>query len=225
MCGRFSLAVSKKKLQAELNTIEVPDELTLEFNIAPTHNSWIITNEQTGILTNAIWGLIPHWAHMNQFKGNLINARCETLFEKLSFKIPILQKRCIVLADSFYEWKKVGQQKLPYRILRKDEAVLCLAGVWDINKQGGNNTLSFSIITTPPNQEMATIHNRMPLILETEEAKEKWLTNIQTEEIKRMLLPANDGLLKMYPVSPKLNKVSAQGANLHQEIPEQGSLF
>ena len=127
MCGRFSLVLSKEKIEESLS-IKMSQDIQPSFNIAPTQLSYVITNENPNRLQLLHWGLLPHWSNDGKLSGKLINARTESISSKPSFRMPIRQKRCLVLADSFYEWKYYGQKKVPYRItMRNDDLmVICL---------------------------------------------------------------------------------------------------
>lgn len=225
MCGRFSLAASKEKIQAELPFVETGNNLRISYNIAPTQHAYIVTNENPGRLQYVTWGLIPYWSKDGKNSGKLINARSEGIESKPSFRIPIRQRRCLVVADSFYEWRREGTKKIPYRIFLENGNLLIAAGVWDIWYKGDYAIKSFSIITTLPNQEMQSIHSRMPVILTNKYDYEKWLNSPNLEESLAMLKTPEDGILKYYRVSEKVNSVKNDSPDLHHEIPEPLSLF
>lgn len=131
----------------------------------------------------------------------------------------------MVLADSFYEWRKVGGKKIPYRIMLKNGELLIMAGIWDVWYDDQYAVKSFSIITTPPNQDVQTIHDRMPVILPHRRDQEKWLQDQSLEEILAMLKTPEDGILEMYRVSEKVNSVKNNAPDLHQRISEPPTLF
>ena len=118
MCGRFSLVTSPEKLKQQFGDIETGHNLKLSFNVAPTQHSYVITNEHPSRLDYCRWGLVPHWAKDSKNAAKLINARMEGIASKPSFRVPIRKRRCIVVADSFYEWRQEGKQKVPFRIYR-----------------------------------------------------------------------------------------------------------
>lgn len=227
MCGRYSFAPKHKQRQELEQSLNLPAELELRFNIAPTQQAWVVANDRPGELQSMEWGLVPFWSADGKNSGKLINARSEGIEEKPSFREPIHSRRCLVPADSFYEWRKQpGGRKIPYRILFPDESIMYFAGIWDEWKQGGQLKRSFSILTTTPNQEMADLHDRMPVIL-TEAAERKlWLSNdAPLDAILALLHPPHDGVLRKYPVSEKLNKPVFDGPELHQPAPEELRLF
>ena len=132
MCGRYSFAASKEKTQKQLG-IKVQGILQPNYNIAPTTMAYVIASDKPTEIQRMVWGLIPYWSgDIAVGGGNLINARAEGISAKSSFRMPIRQRRCLVLADSFYEWSVYGKQKLPHRIMLKDAAIMPLAGIWDI---------------------------------------------------------------------------------------------
>ena len=151
----------------------------------------------------------------------MINARIETLFEKSSFKQAIAQRRCLVPADGFYEWKKVkgkgGKiEKQPYLIKTTDREIFSMAGLWDRWKDPdtGQMIFSFSVITQPPNKLMEDIHDRMPAIL-TQDQEELWLANdVSPQELVDMILPYNDANMEAFPVSKKVGNVKNNSADL-----------
>lgn len=225
MCGRFSLAISKEKIQEALPFVEMGTNLRASYNIAPTQHAYVVTNEQPERLQYYTWGLIPYWSNDGKNNGKLINARSEGIESKPSFRIPIRQKRCLVLADSFYEWRREGTKKIPYRIFLKEHPLMLLAGIWDVWYNGDYAVKSFSILTTTPNKEMQTVHTRMPIILTTDELQNQWLEETNLGEVLSMLKTPEDDILKMYRVSEKVNSVKNDIPELHLEVPEPPTLF
>ncbi len=225
MCGRFSLATSKEKLQQQLPFVEIADTVRVSYNIAPTQHAYVVANDQPERLQYITWGLVPHWSEDGKNSGRLINARSEGIETKPSFRIPIRKRRCLVPADSFYEWRKEAGKKIPYRIFLKNNELLLLAGIWDVWYKGDYGLKTFSIITTEPNQEMETIHNRMPLILTSKEQQKRWLEATDLDEVLDLLQTPPDGSLNMYRVSEQVNSVQNNTAELHFEVPEQPKLW
>lgn len=224
MCGRYSLAASLEKFQQEL-PLEVDVAPTPSYNIAPTQRSWVIPNDQPGQLQQMFWGLVPHWSRDGRNQGRLINARREGIAGKPSFRMPVRQHRCLVPADSFYEWRREGKQKIPYRIMLKSERLMLMAGVFDIWTDGKQEIRSYSIITTDANQEVARLHERMPVLLLTQEQQRRWLDHLPLEEVLAMLQTPPNNSLKYYRVSTLVNSPANNSAELHQEVPENLTLF
>ena len=155
------------------------------------------------------WGLVPHWVKDEEQAGKLrfrtLNARSETIFEKPSFRGPIMSNRCLVLVDGFFEYKDVNGKKFPYLIRLKSEKAYALAGIWDT----WNDRRTFSIVTTEANPLMAEIHNtkkRMPVIL-PRKLERVWLDpGIDENRLKELMVPYDDSYMRAHPVSRDLTK-------------------
>jgi len=221
MCGRFSFSTSKEKLKKQFGDIDVDDNLRTNYNVAPTQKSYVITNKQPDHLSLFTWGLLPYWSRDGKVTGRLINARSEGIAAKPSFRVPIRRRRCWVLADSFYEWIRQGNEKIPYRILPKSDELLVMAGIWDVWKQDDEVVRSFSILTTPPNREMSHLHNRMPLVLNSREIQEQYLFSEDLDEVLGLLQPPPDGVLEYYRVSQKVNSYRNNSPDLHEPVNEE----
>ena len=153
------------------------------------------------------WGLIPFWAKDPSIGHKMINARAETVDEKPSFEHSLQRERCLVIADGFYEWKKEGSTKQPYRITLKNKELFGFAGLWDTwNSTTGDIIDSCSIITTTPNDLMASIHDRMPVIL-SQDSERVWLdqTIVDSCFLKSLLVPYPANLMMAYEVSTLVN--------------------
>lgn len=220
MCGRYTLTVSLEELllHYSLNPERVPFHEP-RFNISPSQMVMsIIHDGQANRMGELSWGFIPSWA--KEPKNRTINARAETLLEKPAFKIPFLRKRCIIPADSFYEWKTTGTGKQPMRIMLKSEGIFSLAGIYDTwTSPDGHKISSVAIITTEPNEVVAGIHNRMPLILNPED-EAVWLNrSIQKPGVLTPLLrPFSAENMKAYPVSPKVGSVRNDSPECIEEL-------
>ena len=185
----------------------------------------MVTNDQPERLQHIVWGLVPQWSNYGKNNGRLINARREGIEGKPSFRVPIRKRRCLVPADSFYEWRRENNRKIPYRIFQKNGDLLMFAGVWDVWYDGDYGLKTFSIITTPPNFEMASLHSRMPVILQTREEQETWLQTDDLSEVLALLRTPPDGTLDMYRVSELVNSVGNDTPELHITVPEPPTLF
>lgn len=221
MCGRYSQTLTPQQIDEAFGPVTVPDEASLEpnYNVAPTQLSPVITNREPGQVQLYEWGLVPFWSKDGKNNARMINARSETILEKASFRKPVRERRCLVLGDSFYEWRRDGKLKLPFRIRRPGQLGLCFAGIWEYWKDRENpehERLTFSIITTAPNAEMEAVHNRMPVILPTAQAREAWLGELRDQDITELLATPPDGLLELYPVSTQVNSVRNNGPELHE---------
>ncbi|MBC7775020.1 MAG: SOS response-associated peptidase, partial [Phycisphaerae bacterium] len=166
------------------------------------------------------WGLVPFWSKDGKNTGKLINARAEGITERPMFREPIKSRRCLVPADSFYEWHKTDEGKEPYRITMKNGEMIYMAGIWEKWRHEGTIKRTFSIITTAPNSEMSTLHDRMPVILDTAEAQQLWLSDLPLSDILSLLHAPADGTLSMYRISTKVNKPGNNGEDLHDPVPD-----
>lgn len=176
MCGRFTLTVDPADLQAAFPEFSFP-ETRPRFNLAPTQPVLALPNLGQPRADYFTWGLIPGWAKDPTIGSRLINARAETLGEKPAFRGAYKYKRCLILADGFYEWQATpgAKTKTPYFIGLKTGQPFAFAGLWDEwHAPDGSLIKSCTIITTEPNALMAPIHNRMPVILPPETYAE-WL--------------------------------------------------
>jgi putative SOS response-associated peptidase YedK len=199
MCGRFSLTTTEATLNERFRLAGAPEPYVSRYNCAPTQNLAVIVNEEIRRLRYFRWGLIPHWAKDAKIGAKLINARAETIDEKPSFKNAFKQRRCLVPADGFYEWK-TENGKQPFRILLKNKEVFAMAGLWESWKSPeGSVVHSFTIITTAANELMKAVHERMPVILNTED-EEGWLKSSDSNKIS-LLKPFSAAKMEMYPVS------------------------
>ncbi len=232
MCGRATLTKTPKEMEQrlqltfELAIADLVNQVLPTYNIAPTHLHPVVTQQEERQLQLFKWGLIPSWTKSAAIGSRLINARIETITEKPAFRA-IHKKRCLVPLDGFYEWKKVGKTKTPYRIVLKDQSIFCAAGIWEQWKDAtGKTVFSFTILTQPPNPLLATIHNRMPAILLPEQ-EALWLDHtLPTKEVLALIQPYPEDLMEAYPVSPRVGKVANNDASLIEKyIPTQGTLF
>ena len=229
MCGRFVSSTPPDEL-AQYFDAEPPAEAALEasWNVAPTNDIYVVL-EDGGVRRVAPhhWGLVPIWAKSPAMGNKMINARAETLADKNAYKHAFKRRRCIVPVDGFYEWRKVPGQKVkqPYFITRTDGEPLAFAGLWEEwkgpDRSGDQHLRSATIITTSPNEVMATIHDRMPAIL-APSAWSEWLAedNSDLETLGRLLVPAPSELLTLTPVSTEVNNVRNKGSHLIDPVPE-----
>lgn len=207
--------------------LDLPEVIHMRFNIAPTQQAYVISGDQPRTLQRMEWGLVPFWSKDGLNQGKLINARSEGIETKPSFREPIHSRRCVVPADSFYEWRRSpGGRKIPYRILLPADRLMFMAGIWDEWRSGKTVKHSFSIITTQPNREMSELHNRMPVLLQDPADVERWLRpELPFDDVLNMMHPPADGTLRMYRVSERLNSAAVEGPELQQEEPEELRLF
>ena len=224
MCGRYTLARSQQELSERFGVRQLFVDLTPRYNIAPTQKVPIVlTQDEERAIQIFQWGLIPSWVKDLRAAKPLINARVETLAEKASFKKSLVSRRCIVPADGFYEWRKMGTQKQPMFIHGKENQILGFAGIWDEWKNDEGVPLrTFSIITTDANKTMAPIHDRMPVIL-APDAEALWLDPLNKDPASLICLlgPSPDDLIEMHEVSPKVNSVKVDSEDCTEPVSQQ----
>lgn len=213
MCGRFSLFVPPSVLEERFDA-EAAEPLVPRYNVAPGDDVAAIRNADPGSIDSLEWGLLPSWVDDPDDFHRPINARAETLGEKPSFRDAFDERRCLVPADGFYEWKGGRGAKQPYRIARRDGEPFAFAGLWETwgaNGDGtggggtdGSSRRTVTIVTTDANETVGAIHDRMPVILEPAE-KQRWLSASDPDDLRSLLDPYPDDGLEAYPVSKAVN--------------------
>lgn len=207
MCGRYTLATDLSVLAERFGFLASHVEYLPRYNIAPTQNVLAVMNDEARAARLLRWGLVPSWAKEVGGERQMINARAETLSQKPSFRRSLALRRCLVLADGFYEWKKEGKRKIPMRVVLRSGEPFAFAGLWDVWREGSPEEIrSCVIITTEPNPLVSKIHNRMPVIL-ARRAEEIWLDPSVTDpsRLSALLLPYPSEELRAYRVSPRVN--------------------
>ena len=204
MCGRYTLTTDLKQVAKRFDAAadEIPS-VAPRYNIAPTQNVIAVSDDGKRTIKQMRWGLIPSWAKDSAIGNRMINARAETLAEKPAFRSALKKRRCIIPADGFFEWKKLGKLKQPFRIVLKNREPFGFAGLWEHWKSpDGEEILSCTIITTEANELLKAVHERMPVILDRE-AEAVWLDPKVQEPVNFCLAEAipfrQDGVLFLYP--------------------------
>jgi len=222
MCGRYTLSKLEQILRQFPEITSLPPEMAARFNIAPTQPIAAITNEHPDRLEHLYWGLVPSWAKDVSIGNKMINARAETLAEKPSYRTALKRRRCLIPADGFYEWQKNpdGKTKTPMYIRMKSGAPFAFAGLWEVwHSPDGSELPSGTIITTRPNALMASIHDRMPVILPCD-AYQKWLDPEErpAETFTGLLNPYPVEEMEAYPVSRQVNSPRNEGSRLIEPV-------
>lgn len=216
MCGRFAF-YSPTEATAALFGVAAAPAVEPRFNIAPSQYIAAIresdsADKPTRELAMFRWGLVPFWAKDPAIGNRMINARAETVAEKPSFRAAYRQRRCLVLADGFYEWKKEGEGKTPYFISLQSGEPFAFAGLWETwrGKEAEETVQSATIITTAANDFMATVHHRMPVVLQADTA-ERWLAGD-----KQLIadVAANSPAFRAWPVAKRVNNARNEGDDL-----------
>ena len=226
MCGRFQLKLGEEWLD-DLG-LEMPD-LAPRYNVAPTQEVLAVREEQ-GRREAALlkWGLVPHWADDPEVGGRLINARAESVATRPAFRDPFLQRRCLVPAQGFYEWKKFGRAREPWLIRLRGGATFAFAGVWDRWSRGEGSAIeSCALITTSANPLVAPIHGRMPVLIDRA-AYDVWLDPRAAEDdLRALLAPFPAERMETFPVSPRVNSTAVDDADLTRPVapePDPGQM-
>ena len=212
MCGRFTLRTPTQTMASLFDGLRFPD-LTPRYNICPTQNVIGIRQNENGKneVAELRWGLVPFWADDLKIGARMNNARSETAATKPSFRNAFKRRRCLLLADGFYEWKKEADRKQPYYISRRDDQPFFMAGLWeswtDKSTENSKPVETCAILTTEANAMMEPIHDRMPVILDPE-AIEFWLNKNSSdrEKLEALLVPYVPDELRSFRVDPMVNR-------------------
>ncbi len=222
MCGRFTQERPTSDLAEIFAAEDLADAPGGRFNVAPTDEAAVVVQRDERRAIKAYrWGLIPHWADSAKIGNRMFNARAETLTTSPAFRDAFRRRRCLVPVDSFFEWRREGTVRQPFRIVRTDARPLALAGLWSGWRDPETDEVrrTFTIVTTTPNDLMRPIHNRMPVVL-AEEAWDRWLDPALPDlgELQGLLMPAPDDDLEAYPVSRAVNNVRNNGPGLIERL-------
>ena len=234
MCNRYRLTHSKQYLAERFQAADNEIEVRPRYNVAPTQPVLTVRKERGKKIrhfTTMRWGLIPSWAKDMSIATRTLNARSETVTTTPAFRESILTKRCLIPADGFYEWRKMGSVKQPYCFEVGEGEVFAFAGLWDQwTGPDGEIIESCTVLTTKPNSLIEDLHNRMPVIVSSEKY-DLWLDPDVTdfEAIRDILKPYDANLMRRYPVSMKLNNSRIDDAESASPVtlgtPTQAKLF
>ena len=226
MCGRFTQERPASELAEIFAAEPLADELGARYNVAPTDEANVVVQrEDRRAVTAYRWGLVPHWATDAKSASRMFNARAETITASPAFREAFRRRRCIVPVDSFYEWKREGTVRQPYRVSRDDGLPLALAGLWAGWRDPDTAEVrrTFTIVTTTPNEALAELHDRMPVVLE-ESLWDSWLIDgragptVDEGELLAMLRPTDAVPLRIYPVNRYVNDVRRDGPELIEPL-------
>lgn len=233
MCGRSSLTVTEKELEARFNASFYSEDLERfnplpSYNMAPSQKLPVITDADPDHINLFRWGLIPFWAKDKKIGYKMINARSETAGEKPAFRQALQKRRCLWPIDGYYEWIKKGKEKIPYRVTSRQDKIFTIAGLWETWKDGAGDTIhSFTVLTRASTPSMEFLHHRMPVLLPREKER-MWLDDSLDPVAFMEELPSyTSDQLQVYRVSQQVNNVRNNNKYLIEEVEdmEQGSLF
>ncbi|MCS6903066.1 MAG: SOS response-associated peptidase [Candidatus Bipolaricaulota bacterium] len=227
MCGRFTLTLRAEQLEARFG-VQLSALYQPRYNIAPTHEILALVSDAQGRrLERFRWGLIPHWAKDPKIAQRLINARAETLWEKPSFREAVKRRRCLILADGFYEWRQTPQgKKTPIYVRLKSQEPFGFAGLWETwNSPDGQTVKTCTIVTTEPNELIKPIHQRMPVIV-PRDFEELWLdpSSKARAELERVLRPYRAEELELFDVSSAVNSPTHDGPECIAPVRDRDSI-
>lgn len=231
MCGRFTVTADGETVRDEFGLPDVPFDYRPRYNVAPMQDVLAVVHDGEKARAGWMrWGLVPAWAEDPAIGSRMINARGETIDEKSAFREAFERRRCLIVADGFYEWRRVGSTKVPMRIRLKGNQLFGFAGLWERWTRGPEPLVTCTILTTTPASSIASIHDRMPVILSRED-RARWLDrNADPESLKALLRPYDDAQLEAYTVSSLVNYVENDDATCIEEAApppatEQTTLF
>jgi putative SOS response-associated peptidase YedK len=207
MCGRFTLTANAHEIEEAFGLFEGLDPaLPPRYNIAPTQQILALRSTEAGRRYVSLrWGLVPFWADDVKIGGRLLNARADGIATKPAFREALKKRRCLILADGFYEWRTEGKTKLPFHIRRIDRKPFAFAGLWERWSKGATPVESCTIVTTDANDFMKPLHDRMPAILDPKDY-DRWLGPSQEPaSVAELLHSAPHDGFEMVAVSPKVN--------------------
>jgi len=213
MCGRFTIKTPPGELAAAFN-LSLPPAFQARFNVAPTQPVLgIRIAAGTREWARLRWGLIPSWADEPGIGNRMINARSETVAEKPAFRSALRSRRCLIAADGFYEWKRLGKHKQPWHIRLRDGRPFAFAGLWERWTKSGEPIESCTVLTTGPNELMKEIHDRMPVILAPEDHA-LWLDPAvrDAEPLAHLYRPFPASEMEAFPVDPRVNSPASDDA-------------
>ena len=221
MCGRYSLIADIRELQAYFGFVADELDVPPRYNIAPTQKALTLVDEgDSRRATQMRWGLVPSWAKDISIGSRMINARAETVAEKPSFRSAFRRRRCLVLADGYYEWTRSGRAKRPMRIVMRSGEPFAFAGLWEVWRGPDDNLVrSFTVITTEASEHVRPIHHRMPAILPGD-AQAAWLDEgADPDALHSLLTPYEDDGLEAYEVSTLVNSYANDGPEVVARAP------
>lgn len=229
MCGRYANFLDEQDLLDEFAIAEAADDARLlppSWNIGPMQLAPIVTLGPAGAdpsvprdrrVIAARWGLVPGWAKESSIGAKMFNARSETVTEKPSFRAAFAQRRCLVPASGYYEWQARAGRKQPYFIFPEDESPLAFAGLWETRMDSAFRTFTFSILTAAARGDLATIHDRQPVMLRTEE-RDAWMDADASADELMAVIAAPTPAMATRPVGTNVGNIRNDDPSLVEPI-------
>jgi putative SOS response-associated peptidase YedK len=220
MCGRYAITTAPEAIRRLFGITGPTPNFAAHYNAAPGLELPVVRRDPKSgerVLSPLLWGLIPYWAKDRKIAWRTINARGETVKTAAAFKSAYVKRRCLVPADAFYEWKKIGKGKQPYAIAMRDRQPFAFAGLWENWKDpaSGQWVRTFTILTTAPNALVAPLHDRMPVIL-TPADYERWLG--EEPDPADLIRPYPPDAMAAWPVSTRVNKADNDDAAILEPV-------
>jgi putative SOS response-associated peptidase YedK len=221
MAGRYSLSHSKERLENRFS-VKMVEKWKPRYNAASLQDMPIITNANPKEFSIFRWGFIPNWAPDESYATNLINARAENVMTKAPFREAIKFQRCLVPADGYFEWKKEGKNRIPYRITLNSDEAFAFAGIWDswVRPNDGEVINTFAILTVRANELVKEIHDRMPLII-PKSLETSWINNaLNRAELEMLMKPYDGDQMNFYKVNKIVNSTDYDTPECIQVAPK-----
>jgi putative SOS response-associated peptidase YedK len=218
MCGRFTLFLDAETLKEDFGLVSIPADYSPRYNIAPSTQLLVVADHADRKAEWFRWGLVPSWAKDPAIGNRMINARSETLHEKPSFRNAVQRRRCLILANGFYEWQR-GQGKsssVPFYFQPKGGKAIAFAGLWEFwRSPDGEDLRTCTIITCAANPVVAPVHDRMPVMLSVDRCYD-WIQPGPAEKVMPLLAPFDPDKMVSFPVSRAVNPPGYEGPELIQ---------
>ena len=221
MCGRYTITLDPGDFELELGVGDFPSDFEKRYNVAPTQQVAVVRDPESRKVEWLKWGLIPYWAKDPAIGARMINARSETLLEKPSFRDAFTKRRCLILADGFYEWQKLPgkQPSIPHYFSLKNNKPFFFAGLWDQWQANKSEALTTcTIITVAPNEIVQPIHDRMPVMFDSQNGW-RWLNPTSAiGALQGLLIPFPSEEMIEHQVSMRINQPGVESSDLTKRL-------
>lgn len=206
MIDRYSITATASRIQERFH-VEVPESYRPCYNAAPTHLLPVVQHDTPQGISTFYWGTPPHWSNNKALSDKIINAQAETIPDKGSLRKALMKSRCIIPADGFYVWRKVGKKtSIPYRFVVTDQELFSMAGFWEeFEDESGHPVCTFKLITIPANGIVASVHDRMPVVFKPHD-ESIWMNRDSSElQLLDVLKGYPSAEMNFYPVTPRIS--------------------